>query len=263
MEAAFKTLCMWFQKIILRCSLIRTWLWDLPKKCKVYRYKFTVLVSNHFDRDFTGQVTAAGQVSPVKMLIIAGGIAGLAAAGAAKAMGVTVRGFDTRPPALEQLKFLGAEPPEGDTAETGKGVGGYAKEMSQEYIEANLVLFAKQCKEVNIDISTALIPGKKAPILITKSMKDSMKVISNYEAEAGGKVEMTHPAELDICKGVVSTGYKDLPSRMATQASSLYSNNILKFKAVSPENEYFDFEQKDDLDYGAIDHVIRGILVTK
>ncbi|KAM7103513.1 LOW QUALITY PROTEIN: NAD(P) transhydrogenase, mitochondrial-like [Ciconia maguari] len=226
------------------------------------RYKSVVLAPNPFGRHFTGQITAAGQVSPVKMLIIGGGVAGLAAAGAARAMGVTVRGFDTRPPGLEQLKFLGTESLGGDTAETGKDVGGYAKEMSQEYIEANLVLFAKQCKEVDINISTALIPGKKAPILITKSVMESMKETSNYGAEAGGKVEMTHPAELYICKGVVNTGYKDLPSRMATQASSLYSNNILKFKAVSPEKEDF-FEQKDNLDYGAIDHVIRGILVMK
>ncbi|KAM6388108.1 LOW QUALITY PROTEIN: NAD(P) transhydrogenase, mitochondrial-like [Pluvialis apricaria] len=198
----------------------------------------------------------------METLIIGGGVAGLAAAGAAKAMGVNVRGFDT-----SNFIFLGAIPLEEDTAETGKGVGGYAKEMSQEYTEANLALFAKQCK-VDIDTSTALIPGKKAPILITKVLITkndgvSERMTSNYGAEAGGKVEITHPVELYICKGVVNAGYKDLPSRMATQASSLYSNNILKFKAVSPEKEHFHFEQQDDLDYGAIDHVIRGILVMK
>uniref|UniRef100_A0A8C6YGM9 proton-translocating NAD(P)(+) transhydrogenase n=1 Tax=Naja naja TaxID=35670 RepID=A0A8C6YGM9_NAJNA len=171
------------------------------------------------------------------------------------------------PPALEQFKSLGAEPLEVSVAETGEGVGGYAKEMSKEFIEAEMALFAKQCKEVDIVISTALIPGKKAPILITKPMVESMRdgsVIVDLAAEAGGNVETTHPGELHIHKGVVHIGYTDLPSRMATQASSLYSNNILKLlKAISPSKEYFYFEPKDDFDYGTIDHVIRGTMVMK
>ncbi|KAH0619983.1 hypothetical protein JD844_014464 [Phrynosoma platyrhinos] len=239
--------------------------YDALNKAKLY--KAVVLAANHFGRFFTGQITAAGKVPPAKMLIIGGGVAGLAAAGAAKSMGAIVRGFDTRPAALEQFKSLGAEPLEVSIAETGEGVGGYAKEMSKEFIEAEMALFAKQCKEVDIIISTALIPGKKAPILITKNMVESMKdgsVIVDLAAEAGGNVETTHPGELHIYKGVVHIGYTDLPSQMATQASSLYSNNILKLlKAISPDKEYFYFEPKDDFDYGTIDHVIRGTVVMK
>uniref|UniRef100_A0A670YQL8 NAD(P) transhydrogenase, mitochondrial n=1 Tax=Pseudonaja textilis TaxID=8673 RepID=A0A670YQL8_PSETE len=239
----------------------------LSSMANIAGYKAVVLAANHFGRFFTGQITAAGKVPPAKMLIIGGGVAGLAAAGAAKSMGAIVRGFDTRPPALEQFKSLGAEPLEVSVVETGEGVGGYAKEMSKEFIEAEMALFAKQCKEVDIVISTALIPGKKAPILITKPMVESMKdgsVIVDLAAEAGGNVETTHPGELHIHKGVVHIGYTDLPSRMATQASSLYSNNILKLlKAISPSKEYFYFEPKDDFDYGTIDHVIRGTVVMK
>uniref|UniRef100_A0A8C7E7R6 proton-translocating NAD(P)(+) transhydrogenase n=1 Tax=Naja naja TaxID=35670 RepID=A0A8C7E7R6_NAJNA len=239
----------------------------LSSMANIAGYKAVVLAANHFGRFFTGQITAAGKVPPAKMLIIGGGVAGLAAAGAAKSMGAIVRGFDTRPPALEQFKSLGAEPLEVSVAETGEGVGGYAKEMSKEFIEAEMALFAKQCKEVDIVISTALIPGKKAPILITKPMVESMRdgsVIVDLAAEAGGNVETTHPGELHIHKGVVHIGYTDLPSRMATQASSLYSNNILKLlKAISPSKEYFYFEPKDDFDYGTIDHVIRGTMVMK
>ncbi|XP_063170267.1 NAD(P) transhydrogenase, mitochondrial-like [Candoia aspera] len=239
----------------------------LSSMANIAGYKAVVLAANHFGRFFTGQITAAGKVPPAKMLIIGGGVAGLAAAGTGKSMGAIVRGFDTRPPALEQFKSLGAEPLEVNIAETGEGVGGYAKEMSKEFIEAEMALFAKQCKEVDIVISTALIPGKKAPILITKSMVESMRdgsVIVDLAAEAGGNVETTQPGELHIHKGVVHIGYTDLPSRMATQASSLYSNNILKLlKAISPSKDYFYVEPKDDFDYGTIDHVIRGTMVMK
>ncbi|KAL7980069.1 hypothetical protein Chor_001337 [Crotalus horridus] len=236
----------------------------LSSMANIAGYKAVVLAANHFGRFFTGQITAAGKVPPAKMLIIGGGVAGLAAAGAAKSMGAIVRGFDTRsdamlglkssynmllistlksvqasdcceillassPPALEQFKSLGAEPLEVNVAETGE--------------------------------------GKKAPILLTKTMVESMRdgsVIVDLAAEAGGNVETTHPGELHIHKGVVHIGYTDLPSRMATQASSLYSNNILKLlKAISPSKEYFYFEPKDDFDYGTIDHVIRGTMVMK
>uniref|UniRef100_A0A8C8B159 proton-translocating NAD(P)(+) transhydrogenase n=1 Tax=Otus sunia TaxID=257818 RepID=A0A8C8B159_9STRI len=197
-----------------------------------YRYKSVVLASNHFGRDFTGQITAAGQVSSVKMLIIGGGIAGLAAAGAAKAMGVTS-------PALEQLKFPGAEPLEG--------------------YYSNPVLFAKQCKEVDIDISTALFPGKI--LLITTGEPGFCGWVVFFRILAA--FTRTPCSRYVHSPGVVNAGYKDLPSGMATQASSLYSNNILKLLKLFLLREYFCFEQKDDLDYGAINHVIRGILVMK
>ncbi|KAJ6664057.1 hypothetical protein lerEdw1_008272 [Lerista edwardsae] len=239
----------------------------LSSMANIAGYKAVVLAANHFGRFFTGQITAAGKVPPAKMLIIGGGVAGLAAAGAAKSMGAIVRGFDTRPPALEQFKSLGAEPLEVKIAESGEGVGGYAKEMSKEFLDAEMELFAKQCKEVDIIVSTALIPGKKAPVLISRNMVESMhdgSVIVDLAAEAGGNVETTHPGELHVHKGVVHIGYTDLPSQMATQASSLYSNNILKLlKAISPDKEYFYFQPKDDFDYGTMDHVIRGTVVMK
>ncbi|KAK7818712.1 hypothetical protein U0070_019256, partial [Myodes glareolus] len=131
----------------------------LSSMANISGYKAVVLAANHFGRFFTGQITAAGKVPPAKILIVGGGVAGLASAGAARAMGAVVRGFDTRAAALEQFKSLGAEPLEVDLKESGEGQGGYAKEMSKEFIEAEMKLFAQQCKEVDILISTALIPG--------------------------------------------------------------------------------------------------------
>ncbi|KGL75128.1 hypothetical protein N309_10068, partial [Tinamus guttatus] len=230
-------------------------------------YKAVVLAANHFGRFFTGQITAAGKVPPAKVLIIGGGVAGLASAGAAKLMGAVVCGFDTRAAALEQFKSLGAEPLEVDLKESGEGQGGYAKEMSKEFIEAEMKLFAKQCQDVDIIITTALIPGKKAPVLFRKDMIESMKegsVVVDLAAEAGGNIETTKPGELYVHKGVTHIGYTDLPSRMATQASTLYSNNIIKLlKAISPDKENFYFDPKDDFDYGTLDHVIRGTVVMK
>lgn len=239
----------------------------LSSMANIAGYKAVVLAANHFGRFFTGQITAAGKVPPAKVLVIGGGVAGLAAAGTAKSMGAIVRGFDTRPAALEQFKSFGAEPLEVDIAESGDGVGGYAKEMSKEFIEAEMALFAKQCKEVDIVISTALIPGKRAPILIKKEFVESMKdgsVVVDLASEAGGNIETTKPGELYVYKGVTHIGYTDLPSRLATQASTLYSNNVLKLlKAISPDKEYFHYQPTEEFDYGTIDHVIRGTIVMK
>uniref|UniRef100_A0AAQ6AAP8 NAD(P) transhydrogenase, mitochondrial n=1 Tax=Amphiprion ocellaris TaxID=80972 RepID=A0AAQ6AAP8_AMPOC len=175
----------------------------LSSMANIAGYKAVVLAANHFGRFFTGQITAAGKVPPAKVLVIGGGVAGLAAAGAAKSMGAIVRGFDTRPAALEQFKSFGAEPLEVDIKESGEGVGGYAKEMSKEFIEAEMALFAKQCKEVDIVISTALIPGKRAPILIKREFVESMKdgsVVVDLASEAGGNIETTRPGELHVHK---------------------------------------------------------------
>lgn len=144
----------------------------LSSMANISGYKAVVLAANHFGRFFTGQITAAGKVPPAKILIVGGGVAGLASAGAAKSMGAVVRGFDTRAAALEQFKSLGAEPLEVDLKESGEGQGGYAKEMSKEFIEAEMKLFAQQCKEVDILISTALIPGG---FLVTQRMLDMFK----------------------------------------------------------------------------------------
>ncbi|CAB1442235.1 unnamed protein product [Pleuronectes platessa] len=239
----------------------------LSSMANIAGYKAVILAANNFGRFFTGQITAAGKVPPAKVLVIGGGVAGLAAAGAAKSMGAIVRGFDTRPAALEQFKSFGVEPLEVNIKESGDGVGGYAKEMSKEFIDAEMALFAKQCKEVDIVITTALIPGKRAPILIKREFVESMKdgsVVVDLAAEAGGNIETIKPGELYVHKGVTHIGYTDLPSRMASQASALYSNNVLKLlKAISPDKEYFHYEPTDQFDYGTIDHVIRGTLVMK
>uniref|UniRef100_A0AAQ6AHP2 NAD(P) transhydrogenase, mitochondrial n=1 Tax=Amphiprion ocellaris TaxID=80972 RepID=A0AAQ6AHP2_AMPOC len=237
----------------------------LSSMANIAGYKSVVLAANSFGRFFTGQITAAGKVPPAKVLIIGGGVAGLAAAGTARAMGAIVRGFDTRAAALEQFKSLGAEPLEVDIKESGEGQGGYAKEMSKEFIEAEMKLFAKQCQDVDIVISTALIPGRRAPILITKPMVESMKdgsVVVDLAAEAGGNIETTVPGELSVHKGVTHIGYTDLPSRLPTQSSTLYSNNITKLvRAISPDKDNFYLDVKDVFDYGTMDHVVRGSIV--
>uniref|UniRef100_A0A665VE69 NAD(P) transhydrogenase, mitochondrial n=1 Tax=Echeneis naucrates TaxID=173247 RepID=A0A665VE69_ECHNA len=228
----------------------------LSSMANIAGYKAVVLAANSFGRFFTGQITAAGKVPPAKVLIIGGGVAGLAAAGTARAMGAIVRGFDTRAAALEQFKSLGAEPLEVDFKESGEGQGGYAKEMSKEFIEAEMKLFAKQCQEVDIVISTALIPGKRAPILITKPMVESMKdgsVVVDLAAEAGGNIETTN---------IIYHWTFFLFLRLPTQSSTLYSNNITKLlRAVSPDKENFYLDVKDVFDYGTMDHVVRGSVV--
>ncbi|XP_073536405.1 NAD(P) transhydrogenase, mitochondrial [Phyllobates terribilis] len=237
----------------------------LSSMANIAGYKAVVLAANNFGRFFTGQITAAGKVPPAKVLIIGGGVAGLAAAGAAKSMGAIVRGFDTRAAALEQFKSIGAEPLEVHLQESGEGQGGYAKEMSKEFIDAEMKLFAKQCQDVDIIITTALIPGKRAPILFRTDMIELMKegsVVVDLASEAGGNIETTKPGELYVHKGVTHVGYTDLPSRMATQASTLYSNNIIKLlKAISPDKENYHYNIKDQFDYGTMDHVIRGTVV--
>ncbi|CAG2181439.1 unnamed protein product, partial [Oppiella nova] len=218
-------------------------------------YKAVVEAANHFGRFFTGQITAAGKVPPAKVLVIGGGVAGLSAIGTAKNMGAIVRGFDTRAAVKEQIESLGAEFLEVDFKESGEGVGGYAKEMSKEFIEAEMKLFAKQCEEVDIVITTALIPGKKAPTLITKKMIESMKpgsVVVDLAAETGGNIETTKPGEIYTYKDVIHIGYTDLPSRLPTQSSTLYANNISKFFLSMTEKDNFFIDLNDEVVRGAI-----------
>jgi len=237
----------------------------LSSTANIAGYKAVVLAANEFGRFFTGQITAAGKVPPAKILINGGGVAGLAAAGSAKAMGAIVRGFDIREAALEQFKSLGAEPLRVPIDESGEGAGGYGKEMSDAYKQAQNEMFLKQAAEVDIIITSALIPGKPAPKLITKAMVEAMKegsVIVDLAAEAGGNCEYCVPGEINVHNGVKIIGYTDIPSRLPTQASALFSNNMVKLlKAMSPDKEVFDYEFKDDYAFGNIDHVVRGSCV--
>jgi NAD(P) transhydrogenase len=181
----------------------------LSSMANIAGYKAVLEASNHFGRFLTGQVTAAGKIPPCKVLVIGAGVAGLSAIATARRMGAIVRGFDTRSAAREQVQSLGAEFIEVEIAEDGSGAGGYAKVMSKEFIEAEMKLFHEQCREVDIVITTALIPGKPAPKLITKAMLGAMKpgsVVVDLAAEAGGNCEATVPGELAKYKGVSIIG---------------------------------------------------------
>lgn len=219
-------------------------------------YRAVVEASNHFGRFFTGQITAAGKVPPAKVLVIGGGVAGLAAVGQAKNMGAIVRAFDVRPAVKEQVESMGAEFLEVDIQEDGSTVGGYAKEMSKEFIEAEMKLFHDQCKDVDIVITTALIPGQKAPILIKKYMIDDMKpgsVVVDLAAEAGGNIETIKPGEVYTYNDVVHIGHTDLPSRLPTQASTLYANNLSKLLlSMAGTKDHYHLDMADDVVRGSI-----------
>jgi len=219
-------------------------------------YRAVVEASNHFGRFFTGQITAAGKVPPAKVMVIGGGVAGLAAIGQAKNMGAIVRAFDVRPAVKEQVQSMGAEFLEVSIKEDGATEGGYAKEMSKEFIEAEMQLFHDQCKDVDIVISTALIPGKKAPILIKKYMIDDMKpgsVVVDLAAEAGGNIETIVPGEISVYNDVTHIGLTDLPSRLPTQSSTLYANNISKLMlSMSGTKDHYHLDFTDDVVRGSI-----------
>ena len=230
----------------------------LSSMANIAGYKAVIEAANQFGSFFTGQITAAGRVPPAKVLVIGGGVAGLSAIGTAKNMGAIVRAFDVRPAVKEQVESLGAEFLEADMKESGEGEGGYAKEVSKDSMEAIQALFAKQCKEVDIVVSTALVPGKKAPVLITREMVESMKdgsVVVDLAAEAGGNIETTKAGEMINHKGVTCIGYTDMPSRLPTQSSNLYANNITKFLLSIGSEKHYHVDLNDE--------VVRGSIITK
>ncbi|GLC33858.1 hypothetical protein PLESTB_000811600 [Pleodorina starrii] len=235
---------------------------SLSSMANIAGYRAVVEATQHFERFLNGQITAAGRIPPAKVLVIGGGVAGLAAVGAAKSLGAIVRVFDTRGVVREQAKSMGAEFLTVDIQEEGESGTGYSKEMSPAFIEAEMKLFAAQAKEVDIIITTALIPGKGAPLLITKDMVDSMKpgsVIVDLSAEAGGNCAYTKPGEVVRSpSGVTVVGYTDMPSRMAGQSSSLYANNISKLLLSAGP---FTGGPKGHFKIDHADPVIRGSLV--
>jgi NAD(P) transhydrogenase subunit alpha len=193
-------------------------------------YRAVIEAAAAFSRPFTGQITAAGKIPPARILVIGAGVAGLAAIGAGRALGAIVRAFDTRPEVKDQITSMGAEFLELDFQEDGSGEGGYAKVMSPEFIKAEMELFAAQAKEVDIIITTALVPGTKAPVLITAEMVESMRrgsVVVDLAAEQGGNCALTRPGQINVVHGVSVIGFTDLPSRMASQASQLLGNNMV------------------------------------
>ncbi len=229
----------------------------LSSMANIAGYRAVVEAANEFGRFFTGQITAAGRVPPAKVLVIGAGVAGLAAIGAAKGLGGIVRAFDTRPEVKDQVISMGAEFLELDFKEDGTGVGGYAKVMSPEFIKAEMDLFKKQAGEVDIIITTAQVPGAKAPVLIAADIVEAMKpgsVIVDLAAEQGGNCELTRPGLVNTHNGVKIIGYTDLASRLPNQASKLFGTNMAHFLKEMKIGEGWNV----DLD----NEVIRGALVT-
>jgi len=232
----------------------------LSSMANISGYRAVIEAAQHFGRFFTGQITAAGKVPPAKVLVIGAGVAGLAAIGAAKSMGAIVRAFDTRPEVKEQIESMDAEFLMLDFEEDGSGQGGYAKTMSDEFIKAEMELFARQAMEVDIIITTALIPGKPAPKLITEGMVESMRagsVIVDLAAEQGGNCSLTEKNKVIVKHGVSLIGYTDLPSRLAAQSSQLYATNLkhLLTELCPEKNGIIDVNMDDE--------VIRGTTVIK
>jgi len=236
----------------------------LSSQANIAGYRAVLEASNEFGRFFAGQMTAAGKVPPAKVLVLGAGVAGLAAIQTAKNMGAIVRAFDVRPVTKEQVEAMGGQFLMVDYEEDGSGAGGYAKEMSPEWHAAARAMLTKQCQDVDIIITTALIPGRQAPIMVTKEMVAQMKngsVTVDLAAEAGGNVETTVADQVIVTpNGVKCIGYTDLPSRLSTTSSSLYANNISKFLlSVGPHTSknagYYHIDHKDE--------AVRGMLVVE
>ena len=220
-------------------------------------YRAVVEAANHYQGFFGPQVTAAGTMPPARVLVIGAGVAGLAAIAAAKALGAEVRAFDTRKATKEQVESLGAKFLTVDIDEEGEGGGGYAKEMSAKFIEAEMALFRAQASEVDIIITTALVPGKKAPLLVPEDVVTKMKrgsVIVDLAAEQGGNCALCVPGEVVQRHGVTIVGLTDLPSRMGQSASRLFANNIVHLLAELVDGPQLHIDLEDD--------VIRPALVT-
>ena len=223
-------------------------------------YRAVIEAANAFGRFFNGQITAAGKIPPAKVFIAGAGVAGLAAIGTAANLGAIVRANDTRAEVADQVVSLGGEFVKVDYEEEGGGGGGYAKVMSEGFLAAQRAMYAKQARDVDIIITTALIPGKPAPKLITAEMVMSMKpgsVIVDMAAEQGGNCELTVPGEAVVRHGVTIVGYTDLVSRLAKQSSTLYSNNLLRL------TEELCKTKDGVLNVNMDDDAIRGLTVIK
>ena len=233
----------------------------LSSMANISGYRAVIEAAHHFGRFFTGQITAAGKVPPAQVLVIGAGVAGLAAIGAAGSLGAVVKAFDTRLEVAEQIESMGGEFLKLDfPEEAGGSSDGYAKVMSDEFIKAEMELFAEQAKVGDIIITTAAIPVKPSPKLITKAMVDSMKpgsVIVDLAALGGGNCEYTVPGEVIVTENNVTViGYTDLPNRLAAQSSQLFSTNLVNLsKLITPEKDgtaVLDFE----------DVIVRNMTVT-
>jgi len=227
----------------------------LSSMANIAGYRAIIEASHHFGRFFGGQITAAGRTRPAQVLVIGAGVAGLSAIAAARGLGAEVRAFDTRSSAGEQVQSLGASFLEVEIEEDGETAAGYSKVMSPAFIEAEMALFKEQCAEVDIVVTTALIPGKKAPLLITHEMLEVMKpgsVVVDLAAESGGNCEATVATETVEYKGVTIVGYTDLTSRLATHASQFFGSNIVHLLDDMGGAGDFAINHDDDAVRGAL-----------
>ncbi|WP_337025159.1 Re/Si-specific NAD(P)(+) transhydrogenase subunit alpha [Pantoea anthophila] len=233
----------------------------LSSMANIAGYRAIVEAAHEFGRFFTGQITAAGKVPPAKVMVIGAGVAGLAAIGAAGSLGAIVRAFDTRPEVKEQVQSMGAEFLELDFEEEAGSGDGYARVMSDAFIKAEMALFASQAREVDIIVTTALIPGKPAPKLITEEMIASMKpgsVIVDLAAQTGGNCALTVADQVTVTpNGVKIIGYTDLPSRLATQSSQLYGTNLVNLLKLLCK------EKNGEIQVDFEDVVVRGVTVVR
>ena len=232
----------------------------LTSMAGVTGYRAVIEAANAFGRFFNGQITAAGKVPPAKIFIAGAGVAGLAAIGTAVGLGAIVRANDTRSEVADQVTSMGGEFVKVDYEEEGSGGGGYGKVMSEGFQQAQRDMYAKQAKEVDIIITTALIPGKPAPKLITAEMVRSMKpgsVIVDMAAEQGGNCELTEPGQAVVKHGVTIVGYTDLASRLSKQSSTLYATNLFRLteELCKTKDGIINVNMEDD--------AIRGLTVTK
>ncbi|AJQ94667.1 Re/Si-specific NAD(P)(+) transhydrogenase subunit alpha [Gynuella sunshinyii] len=232
----------------------------LSSMANIAGYRAVIEAAHHFGRFLNGQITAAGKIPPAKVLVIGAGVAGLAAIGTAKSMGAIVKAFDTRPIVKEQVESMGGQFLTVNIEEDGSGIGGYAKEMSQAFIDAEMALFREEAKDVDIVITTALIPGKPAPKLWLADMVETMKdgsVIVDLAGEQGGNCELTSPGKVVTEHGVTIVAYTNLASRLPTQSSTLYAQNLVHLLTdLCPD-------KNGEAVINMEDEVIRGATVVK
>jgi NAD(P) transhydrogenase subunit alpha len=230
----------------------------LSSQATVAGYKAVLLAADHLPRFFPMLTTAAGTIAPAKAFVIGAGVAGLQAIATARRLGAVVEAFDTRPVVKEQVQSLGAKFLEIDLGESGEGAGGYAKELSEEAHKKEVELLAKAVRENDIVITTAAIPGRKAPVLITRDMVPAMRagsVIVDLAAETGGNCELTETGKIVVKHGVTIIGTTNVPSTMPYHASQMYSRNIQSLLALFLKDGKASLDMSDD--------VIKGTVITQ
>jgi len=244
--------------IIPRTSLAQS-MDVLSSMSTIAGYKAVLLAADNINRFFPMLMTAAGTIAPAKVLVLGAGVAGLMACATAKRLGGVVEAFDVRPEVKEQVRSVGARFVEVPICEDGSGSGGYAKEMSDEYKQKQAELISKHIAKSDVVIPTALIPGRKAPILISEEQVKSMKpgsVIVDLAAEMGGNCALTQPGQTIVAHGVTIIGHSNLPSTMSFHASQMFSRNIEKFLLHLCDENGFRMNMDDEITRGSL--VTRG-----